>query len=71
MLLKTAVQKLSKITLQLLICGLCKSASWPSVCDICNVGLQVPFFIYLFFFVENFATPSRKDSSEMAISQYW
>lgn len=66
MLLKTAVQKLSKITHQLLICGLCKSASWPSVCDICNV----PFFIF-FFFVENFATPSRKDSSEMAISQYW
>lgn len=64
MLLKKAVRKLFKLTLQLLICGFGESASWPSVCHICNIGLRVPFW----FFVENFATPSRKDSSEMAIS---
>jgi len=57
-----AVWKFSKLTLQLLICDLCESAFWSSECDICNIDTWV------LFFVENFATPSRKDSSEMAIS---
>lgn len=50
----------SKLTLQLLM--LCKSALWASESDTCN---RDPWVL---FFVENFATPSGKDSSEMAVS---